>query len=94
MIVATCSSCGARIFWAVTAMNGKSMPVNAEPDTDGNLDIQPAADPRDPPIAHILEKHGRHRIPAGMQPRGFVRHMAHWATCPNADLHRKPKAQS
>lgn len=42
--MATCKSCGAEIFWAVT-QKGKRMPVDTEPREDGNLEIvEQAAD--------------------------------------------------
>ncbi|WP_333771916.1 hypothetical protein, partial [Streptomyces sp. IBSBF 2435] len=36
--VATCTRCLARIRWTVTA-TGKPMPVDAEPDTTGNIAV-------------------------------------------------------
>lgn len=38
-IDAKCRSCGAAIIWAVTG-NGKKMPVDAKPTTDGNLVLE------------------------------------------------------
>jgi hypothetical protein len=80
VVTATCRSCAAPILWAVTA-DRRSMPVNLEPDPDGNLDLL--------------------WVSPGMQPRVLVvdpaqptlddgpRYTSHFATCPNADQHRR-----
>lgn len=71
---ATCRSCKAAIVWAET-VNGKSMPVNAEPVDNGNLVLTPAMDPRDPPQVRTLGRDEHAPMP---------RYTSHFATCPQA----------
>jgi hypothetical protein len=73
-----CRSCGAWIWWLVTAA-GKRMPVNPTPDPAGNLAVNGPGDLR------VLR--------AGEEPpeSGWSRHTSHFATCPNADQHRKAR---
>jgi len=49
--IASCESCHKPVIWAVT-VKAKRMPVNAEPEPDGNvaLDFRPGMDP----LARIL----------------------------------------
>lgn len=75
--MSTCRSCGAEILWAITE-KGKPMPLDAAP--------VEAADARQGlfEIAHTGE--GTFAIPSRPVPARFV---SHFATCPNADSHRK-----
>ena len=89
-----CRSCGAQIFWAVTA-NGKRMPLDAQPHPEGNLVLRTQAGPDgqealDDPLLCLsvaavakLEEHG---IPARL---GEPRYLSHFATCPQAGQHRR-----
>ncbi len=74
-----CGSCPALIFWAQTE-NGKSMPVDAEPTPDGNVIL--FATPAGGIRAHVLKKDEQ-------PPPGAKRRQAHWASCPNANQHRR-----
>lgn len=85
-----CRSCEAEIIWATTA-KGKAMPVDAEPCPDGNVGLQPNADPREPPHAHMLTANAHRHMPDGMHPAGFTRHKSHFATCEFAAQHRKAR---
>lgn len=88
--MSTCRSCHAEIWWAVTA-GGKRMPVDSEPTPDGNV-IVVGTDP-----GSTTEAVPQVRVLAGPavstgtlfdevdQPR----YTSHFATCPNADTHRK-----
>lgn len=74
----SCSSCHKPIIWAVTT-RAKAMPINAEPETDGNiaLDFRPGMDP----LARVLnttQQFGRKNL-----------RKSHFATCPQADKWRK-----
>lgn len=72
---ARCSSCGAHILWAITE-RGKMIPIDAAPRPDGNMIL--GEDGR----AYVL-------IPDGLFAAADERYMVHWATCPNAEKHRK-----
>lgn len=76
---ATCRSCGAPVIWAVTAATGSRMPVDAEPDEDGNLLL--SLD--NPPVAQVVD-------PAQLVMDDGKRFTSHFATCPHADQHRRP----
>ncbi len=69
----TCRSCPASILWATTE-KGRSMPVDAEPHPDGNVEI-------------TYDELGRpHAVVHGQPPMmvAGTLHMPHFATCPNA----------
>jgi hypothetical protein len=74
--MSTCRSCEAEILWASTC-TGKPMPVNAMPCDDGNLVLQ-----GEPPNRVALQ-----RLPMDVGPF----YASHFATCPNAEQHRKAK---
>lgn len=81
--MASCRSCGAEIVWAKVQRrwNGpeSNMPLDAEPVADGEWLL----DPEKGTASYV-----------GKEPSLIAegRHRAHWATCPNADRHRKKKA--
>lgn len=73
MSPSTCRSCGARILWVRTA-TGKAMPLDALPRADGNVVVEGGQ--------AVLLPRGEHR--------GGVKHyVSHFATCPQAAIHRK-----
>lgn len=74
---ARCRSCGAPIWWAVTEA-GKRIPLD-EPDGVGNLIAW-----RD----HLGYLRARSNPDPGP---GEYLARSHFATCPHADAHRKPK---
>lgn len=81
--VSRCRSCSAPIVWTVSATKGKPMPMNAEPDPNGEF---------------ILLRRGRdivayHRSDARLEreQRDGLRFTSHYATCPSASLWRKAK---
>ena len=79
--MSNCNSCGAPIRWAETT-NGRRMPVNAEPDPDGNVVLlypSPGA-----ALAMIVD-------PGQTTLDDAPRYLSHFATCPNADQHRKDR---
>ncbi len=77
--MATCRSCGATIQWVET-VTGKKMPLDAEPHEDGNIALLPAG-------AMVLTKD----LAEQGKKIGSKRYRSHFATCPSADQHRKPK---
>lgn len=74
-------------MWGVT-VNGKPIPIDAKARPDGNVDLVPDDDPREPPVAHMLDKHGARTV-GHVTVRPSIRYVSHFATCPNADQHRK-----
>jgi hypothetical protein len=74
--VTPCRSCKAPIIWAKTN-SGKNIPLDAEPCTDGNICI------KDGLAVVVSDKQG------GVWPLPFYK--SHFATCPNAKQHRRPK---
>lgn len=76
----TCTSCGAEIRWAKTE-KGKWMPIDPLPAENGN--IVPIGR-GDQVLAHVLSKDENPEEHAH-------RYTSHYATCPNANQHRKSK---
>jgi len=80
--MSTCKSCGAEIVWCIGSKGGR-MPVDANPNPGGNLTIvEDHANPTLPPRAMPVPPD------AGV---GTPRYKSHFATCPSADQHRRPK---
>ena len=75
----TCKSCGAEIMWAKTQA-GRLAPVDAAESPDGNVFVAVC---EGGPTAFFP--------PAGTTIADATRHKSHFATCPNANAHRKPK---
>lgn len=75
--MSVCSSCGARIFWAHT-IAGKAMPIDADPVDTGNVLI----DPDGKAIVLGKPQHTPNLL-------GENRYTSHFATCPDANQHRK-----
>lgn len=71
--MAACRSCGASIFWAMTE-SGKSMPIDQRPDPNGNI---------------VLDENNVAAVMAPAEARGRRRFTSHFATCPNANQHRR-----
>jgi hypothetical protein len=78
--VSRCRSCDEEIVWALTEA-GNRMPLDPDPVVDGNLYLEPVAYPGDDPYRVRAVRDGD--IPAH-------RRVSHFATCPDADQHRKP----
>jgi hypothetical protein len=75
-----CRSCKAPVIWAITEA-GKWTPLNAEPDSRGEWRIfgdTPRAVHAPPERRAELAETGQLFTP-------------HWATCPHADQHRRPR---
>ena len=83
----TCASCSARIIWCKSARSGKHMPVDVVPGADGTivLDSTPMQ-----PIATVLSGAELATARAARPDQHRLR-TSHFATCPNAASHRKPK---
>jgi len=76
-----CKSCGAEIRWIKT-FSGKSMPVDAEPVNfyaDGGKELFVTSNGA---VVHGTRTDGT-------QDHTHIGYISHFATCPNADTHRK-----
>jgi hypothetical protein len=80
--VAQCrsASCAAPVIWARTS-SGELMPVNPDPDPDGNVELMPPGAGYDTPTA-IVHPADQPTLWAG------ERYVSHFATCPEADQWR------
>lgn len=92
--MATCRGCNAKIVWAVTE-HGKSMPVDAEPDDDGNVIFlagRRGVGPHGPvPLVKVLPADGQLELVEDASIDGR-RYMPHFATCPKRDeFRRRPR---
>lgn len=88
-----CRSCNAEIVWATTLIGGKAMPVDPTPSPDGNL-LLAAVDPDDASAGYaaIMLTNLTDEARASAERAAVVLHESHFATCPNADQHRKSAA--
>ena len=76
---ARCKSCRAHVVWA-RSINGKLMPVDAMPSPQGQWRLALRPGTQTPTALHI---------PESERATHDELYVAHWATCPNADKHRK-----
>jgi hypothetical protein len=85
----SCSSCGADIWWALSFTTGRRMPIDATPTPDGNV-LLAESRPDGTPVVRVVGK------PAAAGPDLFSentepRFTSHFATCPQADSHRRTR---
>lgn len=78
-----CSSCKARIRWAVT-QTGRRIPLDPDPTARGNVRLEPAAPAGVAQTAIVIPADQRARYAGQL-------YLSHFATCPYADQHRKPR---
>jgi hypothetical protein len=78
-----CRSCAAPIRWAKT-LNGKAMPLDAEPNSAGNITLKETDDPR-APQARVLA--GADLFDA--RAAGTTLYLSHYATCPDGEKWRR-----
>jgi hypothetical protein len=82
--VSACRSCGAEIWWAYTAQ-GRRVPLDADPTPSGNLYVVDVPDtPVEDPFVAVVTKY---RQP----PAGAPLYQSHFASCPQAAQHRRPR---
>lgn len=81
--MATCRSCGAAVRWELTPA-GKRMPLDPEPSPQGNVAIY--GGPAMVAVALTADQLAAHNVAID----GPL-YLSHFATCPNADQHRKKK---
>jgi hypothetical protein len=86
--MASCRSCKAEIRWAFTEQ-GKRMPLDVDPREDGNLIVVGRREGEDGavPIVRSLKK-GEGDLTLFEPP---LRYVSHFATCPDAAQHRRPR---
>ena len=78
-----CRSCKAAIRWAVWSDSGRPVPLDLEPVENGNVGLAGARVPGGAPRAFVVPEVQRKRFRAGEL------YVAHFATCPYADEHRR-----
>ena len=89
-----CSSCGRPILWAIVAASGRRMPVDLLPSSTGTVYLSYADESTvvgdgvrcssGDLIARILSREDA-------QDPTVPRYVSHFATCPNATQHRRPR---
>lgn len=93
--MSVCSSCRRPILWCVTE-GGKRMPIDPEPHSEGNVvktgrtEMVPGQY-RPVDVVRVLTKADRSLFdqPDDEGDVAGARFMPHFATCPNADRHRR-----
>lgn len=92
----TCRSCGAPIRWAVSEASGKRIPLDLEPSDTGNIVETGRTHPTGVPMIRYLKK-SQQPMMANLLALAVAgpelpapRYVTHFATCPNAEKHRKP----
>lgn len=83
-----CRSCGAKVVFVLTG-NGKRMPLDASPRTDGGFFVFAPEDPAQ--ALQALSVTSPDAAAAEARAGGRPRFVSHFATCPHAATHRKPK---
>jgi hypothetical protein len=78
-----CSTCGAPIEWARFKVTGKRHPLDIPPAVDGTLQVV-GADPDGTPVIRLMP------VAERREHDGLLRR-THFATCPDADRHRRPR---
>lgn len=95
--MAECRSCGKPITWVVVAKSGKKMPIDRDPVGDGNIvktgekDSTSGADLVAYERPGIPEQGDSVTLPMIGEtiPGARARYKSHFATCPNAEEHRR-----
>lgn len=75
--VTACNTCGAPVVWATSPATRRSAPIDAEPTTDGNVEVY---------------RHGGNvlfRVVTDTPLMPVPLRTSHFATCPDADTWRK-----
>lgn len=82
--MSACRSCGAPVVWAVT-VDGRRMPVDRDPVDGGNVLLAPSVEPGGSPTATVVGKRVQETLFGDNGPR----YVSHFATCPDANRHRR-----
>lgn len=78
----TCRSCDAEVVWCLT-VSGKRMPVNKRIDSNGNLYMLGGS-----PVVVVSTTSALGRAIFDFAPEKKT-YTSHFATCPNAEKHRR-----
>lgn len=93
MKATTCKSCRAPVFFAINETSGKREPIDLEAREDGNIEVvgktrrvldDDSVD--ETPVVRHLKKGEVDTLPGFDIPDRYV---SHFATCPDADRHRR-----
>ena len=79
--MARCRTCTREILWALTE-RGKPIPIDPEPRPDGNIVLGGFGGVEDR-VAHVL---------GAEETTSEPRYVSHFATCPQAETHRRRRA--
>jgi len=82
--VSVCRSCDAPVRWAVVAASNKRMPLDPDPDPEGNVILLEGGTVRVLTAAALAI---RHALPGGPGPL----YRSHFSSCVHAAQHRKPR---
>ena len=75
-----CKSCARPMRWVTNRLSGRKMPVDFDPHEDGNV------------VVDANDRADVYRATPTEIPAGSTLHFSHFATCPNADEHRRRRA--
>lgn len=81
-----CKTCGAHVRWAKVPSSGSKMPLDVDPQPRGNVRYLPG----DRTAVEVLAGPGLEQARGD----GDELYSSHFATCPDASLHRRPKGTS
>ena len=89
--MSACRSCDAPILWVVTQA-GRSMPLDPDPVEGGNVEMTGRyGETRQGTVVPLVVVHaGGEQLALDGVPTA-PRYVSHFATCPNADEHRRPQ---
>lgn len=82
--MSTCRSCGAAVQWGRIEPSGKAVPLDPEPQPDGNLIVVRATYDARGNLAPVV------RVVKGDPGPDVQRFVSHFVTCPQAELWRAP----
>lgn len=77
--MAACRSCQASVFWRRNIATGKAIPIDRQPSAEGNV---------------VLVGEDQCRFLKKGEDAQVTTYTSHFATCPEAARHRKPKAKA
>lgn len=81
-----CRTCKAKIVWAKSSSTGRPMPMDLEPNTEGQFFMFRKTDCIE--AVHCRERSTRAEE---ARTRGDKKYTCHFATCAQADQHRRPR---